>query len=174
MPSNNVPDMSEKEVFEAFQEFLALKRRQAADKWVPNRNHPTHRGLVDQGYIPPPPTEFPKMLYHASLPWKIVQNREQQEQLGPAWFTSPVIKKSDWKAKGSEVYTKSGFRVYTHHVSFLIQNSIPVESLREAAEFLDKLDELEQETFFREAEEATIPEAEAKEEPAKKGSKKAA
>ena len=172
MPSNNVPDMSEQEVFQAFQEFLALKRRQAADKWVPNRNHPTHRGLVDTGYTPPPPTEFPKMMYHATLPWKIVQNRSEQEALGATWFTSPVLKKSDWKAKASEVHTKSGFRVYSHHVDFLAANGIACETMREAAEFLDKLDELEQETFFREAEEATIPApvAEVKEEkPVKKG-----
>lgn len=167
--------ITEAELLAQFREFMARKQ-QGPHTFVPLQNHPEHRGVHDPSYVRPAPREYPRMMYHASLSPKIVNSKKEQEALGPLWFTSPIEQKADWRSKANEVYTKSGYRVRTHHVAFLQQSGVPnIETMANAAEFLDKLNEAEQEAFFREAEEITIPapQPEVKEEAAK-GKKKAA
>jgi len=144
--------------------------------FIPLRNDPNHRGVVDANYVRPAPREFPKMVYHASGLTKIVNSREEQNALGPSYGEVPVIKPSNWRAKLNEVHTRSGFRVYDYHLAFLKSNGVQVETLKEAAEFLDNLGPAEQEQFFEEAENGNPPdktptkaEAVSPEKPARKG-----
>ena len=179
MAASTGQSMSQEEMFKLFQEFLAAKRN-SHDKFVPLQNHPNHRGLIDADYVRPTPVEFPKMLYHSVLQPKIVQSREEQNALGSAWQETPVVHPIDWKAKANEVFTKSGFQVRTHHVEFLKSAGVQgIETMREAADFLDRLNQAEQEQFFLEAETQTPEPVSAEvsseaEQPAKRGKKKAA
>lgn len=142
--------------------------------FVPLQNHPLHRGMVDSGYIRPAPCEFPKMCYHAAGMVKIVQNRQEQDDLGPTWTETPPRRSGDWRAKLNEMFTKSGFRVYQHHLEFLQSAGVQAGTLQDCAQFLDSLDSAQQEQFFREAEEVAQPEQPTKEESEKKSKKKAA
>jgi len=139
------------ELLSAFRDFIARKGS-GPQTFVPLQNHPLHRGVQDLGYIRPAPQEFPKVLYHVSGLTKIVASREEQDELGVAWSETPAARPKDWRAKLNEVFTKSGFRVYNHHLAFLRANDVAVETLKEAAEFLDSLDAEQQEEFFKEAE----------------------
>ncbi len=142
------------EIISAFRDFMA-KRGEGPATFVPLQNHPLHRGVMDAGYVRPAPTEFPKMIYHPAGMRKIVKSREEQDAEGPTWSETPPRRSGDWKAKLNEVYTKSGFRVYKHHVEFLQAAGVgSIETFADAAVFLDKLDDAEQEQFFREAEDA--------------------
>lgn len=119
--------------------------------------------------------EFPKMVYHASGMTKIVQDANEQAELGEAWGTTPVVAPTDWKAKLNEVFTASGYQVRDHHLEFLQFHKVAnVTTLAEAGAFLDKLDEAQQEQFFTEAEDHVAPEAKVMESAAKPGKKAAA
>ena len=166
------------ELLSAFRDFIARKGSGPAT-FVPLQNHPLHRGVQDLGYVRPAPVEFPKVLYHVSGLTKIVASREAQDELGVAWSETPAARPKDWRAKLNEVFTRSGFRVYAHHLAFLRANDVAVETLKEAAEFLDSLDAEQQEEFFKEAEsgqsaEAAVQGAPVTEEKQVKKSKKAA
>lgn len=142
------------EIISAFRDFMA-RRGDGPATFVPLQNHPLHRGVIDAGYIRPAPFEFPKMIYHPAGMRKIVQSREEQDAEGPTWSETPPVRRGDWKAKLNEVFTKSGFRVYKHHIEFLQSAGVgSIETFLDAAAFLDKLDDAEQEQFFREAEDA--------------------
>jgi hypothetical protein len=156
--------LTDAEILSQFRDFMA-RQQQGPATFVPLQNHPLHRGVLDQNFVRPTPTEFPKVVYHISGSTKIVQTAEEQKALGPAYSETPAQRPADWRSKLNEVYTKSGFRVHTHHLAFLKQNDVPdVETLAQVAEFLDKLDEKQQEEFFREAEEQNLPAPAAKEE----------
>lgn len=143
----------------ALQRFLASQQRKQAPKGLP----PGYHGPIDLSYVRPAPHEFPKVMYHASGLTKIVNSMEEQEALGKAYSTVPPVAKPDWRAKVNETYTKSGFRVHTHHVAFLIGTGVQdVSTIQEAALFLDRLNTEEQEQFFKDAEEAVSPAPEGK------------
>jgi hypothetical protein len=161
------------ELLSAFRDFMARKNTSGPQTFVPLQNHPLHRGVQDLGYVRPAPAEFPKCVYHVSGLTKIVASREEQDALGVAWSETPAARPKDWRAKLNEVFTKSGFRVYNHHLAFLRSNDVAVETLREAAEFLDSLDAAQQEEFFKEAETTAQP-VEAEEEKQQKKSRKVA
>lgn len=159
--------LSQAELFSLFQEFLG-SRANGPQKWNPGVPDPMHRGVIDAGFVRPAPSEYPRMMHHASLPSKVVENREEQEALGPQWLTIPVAQRADWRGKALEVRTQSGYRVYTHHHDFLKGQGFEINSLKEAAEFIDRFTEVEQEQFFAEAENQPLPVVE-EPEPEKKG-----
>ena len=164
-------DFTDAQILESFREMMA-KRGGGPEKFEPGKNNPLHRGVQDLNYVRPAPYEYPRMMYHATLPHKIVKDKHEQEALGSQWFTAPIAQPSDWRARASETYTKSGYRIYSHHVEFLKAEGVQgVEDLKTAAEFVDKLSEPEQEQFFSEAENVPVPEVveEAKEVKRKKG-----
>ena len=146
------PKFTDAEILSQFRDFMA-RQNQGPEKFDGTRNHPLHRGLVEQNYVRPAPTEFPKMMHHPSGLTKIVQNRDEQQELENAWTETPSPRKVDWRSKLGEVATKSGFPVKDHHVIFLQNVGVEaVENVRDAAQFLDQLSPEEQEQFFREAE----------------------
>ena len=147
------------QILEEFRNFMAKQRVSSPATFVPLQNHPLHRGVVDSSYVRPAPHEFPKMLYHISGQTKIVGSRAEQDGLGDKWCETPPPPVKDWRDKLNEVSTKSGFRVLNHHIVFLRENGVQVETLREAAEFLDTLDGAQQESFFLEAENSGVPTA---------------
>jgi hypothetical protein len=144
------------ELLSAFRDYIARQGNGPAT-FIPLQNHPLHRGVVDAGYVRPAPKEYPKFLYHVSGLTKIVANEEEEKALGISWSESPAKRASDWRDKLNEVFTKSGFRVYSHHVAFLKANGVDVETLKQTADFLDALDADQQESFFRESEEVSQP-----------------
>lgn len=162
------------ELLSQFRDFMARKGQGPAT-FVPLQNHPQHRGVIDANYVRPGAVEFPKVLYHVSGVTKIVASAEEEEALlakeGAAWSETPAARPTNWRDKLGEVYTRNGFRVFNHHLAFLRSNNVDVETLKDAATFLDQLDTAQQEAFFREAEEQaeTIPAA--KEAPKNKAAK---
>lgn len=147
--------LTEAELLSAFRDFLN-KQGQGPQKFEPGKNHPLHRGVVDENYVRPAPTEFPKMMHHATGLTKIVKNREEQDALEKGWSETPAKREINWRAKVGVVSTTRGFEVRDHHVAFLQAAGIPgIESQRDAAQFLDQLNPEEQEQFFREAESQT-------------------
>jgi hypothetical protein len=177
MPETQLTDA---QILSAFREFMS-RQKQGPTPFEPGKNHPEHRGVVQSNFVRQPPTEYPRMMHHKSGMTCVVQDRKEQDKLDENWFTFPQKKKADWRSKAQQVFTKSGFEVRTYHVAFLQETGVPnVENTKTAAEFLDKLDDTEQEQFFAEAENfnpdpvAKEPEKEAAKEPVKKGSKKAA
>jgi len=163
--------LTDAEILSAFRDYTARQGAGPA-KFVPLMNHPEHRGVIQANFIRPAPREYPRMMYHVSGMIKIVQDKHEQEALGTSWFITPQVRKSDWRARANQVFTKSGFQVYAHHVAFLQNAGVAnVDSMETAALFLDKLDDAEQESFFREAEEFQAPQtvevAEEKKAPAK-------
>src|ERR1700722_19852852 len=144
----------------ALQRFIASQKAKQTPKGLP----PGYHGPIDLNYVRPAPHEFPKVMYHSSGLTKIVNSKEEQDGLGKAYTTAPPIAKPDWRAKVNETYTRSGFRVYMHHVAFLVGTGVQgVSNLQEAAEFLDRLNTEEQEQFFKDAENAVAePVAEGK------------
>ena len=149
--------LTDAEILSQFRDYMARKGDGPAT-FEPLKNHPNHRGVMDMGYVRPAPKDFPSMVYHPSGMTKIVQSAEEKEALGPSWSTTPPRKSGDWRAKLNEVFTKSGFRVYQHHLDFLRDNNVQVGTLQEAGAFIDALDEIQQEEFFREAEDFQQPE----------------
>lgn len=158
------------ELLSQFRDFMA-KRGQGPHTFVPLQNHPQHRGVIDANYVRPAPTEFPKMLYHVSGLSKLIANEAEEKALlakeGASWSETPAARSANWRDKLNEVYTRSGFRVYNHHLAFLKANGVDVETLKDAAAFIDQLDGKEQESFFMEAERQP-EEVPAKEAPKKK------
>jgi uncharacterized protein YrzB (UPF0473 family) len=115
---------------------------------------PAHRGVIDPNYVRPAPTEFPKMLHHATGMTKIVASHHEEKALMDegGWALAPQKRKADWKSKLNEVYTVSGFQVFHEHLDFLLMNDVPnVKTLQDAAKFINMLDAEQQEQFFREA-----------------------
>lgn len=160
------PKMSDAEILSQFRDFMS-RQNQGPEKFDGTKNHPLHRGLVEMNYVRPAPTEFPKMMHHPSGMTKVVQDRDEQDELESAWSETPAKKEVNWRAKLGEVTTTTGFPVKEHHVAFLQASGVEaVENVREAAQFLDQLNTEEQEQFFRQAEMQEI------EPPKRKGKKK--
>lgn len=153
------PKITDAEILSQFRDFMA-RQNQGPEKFDGTKNHPLHRGLVEQNYVRPAPTEFPKMLHHPSGLTKIVQDRDEQNSLEAAWSETPAKKEINWRAKLGEVTTTSGFPVKDHHVAFLQSSGVEaVETVREAAQFLNQLNTEEQEQFFRQAEMQVVEES---------------
>lgn len=147
---------TEAEILSAFRDFMN-KRGQGPHQFRPGFNPPGHVGLVDQNFVRPNPTEYPKMMHHPTGLTKVVNSEKEEKALEKAWSVKPTAQKSDWKTKVGEVTTQTGLSIKDHHVAFLQQEGVEVKSKYDAKQFLDRLNNEEQEQFFREAEMQEAP-----------------
>jgi hypothetical protein len=84
--------LSDAEILSAYRDFQARQKDRVS--FVPLRNDPNHRGVMDANYVRPAPSDFPKMVYRksASAPagyaTRVVESQEEQDALPKGWSTS--------------------------------------------------------------------------------------
>lgn len=83
--------LSEMELFKLFKEFMGARNARTSVEGP----DPTHRGVIDTGYVRPATSEFPKMAYRESdkdpkgFITKVVNSKAEQDRLSKDWFTLP-------------------------------------------------------------------------------------